>query len=157
MFFLPGFVWTGLNPLWAAVSNRCDFGERIHWFCVDWWPTRVNTVCSFWKITGFICVDEALVHVPTDEFWNFSAYFFIRIRVDAALNHSGERLQNNTVSCEQTADSCKKSIRFQKYPESCGCKTAKASTTLKQTIEVMTNTRCICITLLEHFFVVLCT
>ena len=48
------------------------------------------------------------------------------------INHSGERFQNNTVSCGETADSCKKCIRFQKYPESCGRKTAKASTTLNK-------------------------
>ena len=52
--------------------------------------------------------------------------------MERALNHSGERFQNNTVSCGETADSCKKCIRIQKYPESCGRKTAKASTTLNK-------------------------
>ena len=74
----------------------------------------------------------ALVHVPTNSENFETAYFFIRIRVERALNHSGERFQNNTVSCGETADSCKKCIRFQKYPESCGRKTAKASTTLNK-------------------------
>ena len=77
--------------------------------------------------------------------------------MERALNHSGERFQNNTVSCGETADSCKKCIRFQKYPESCGRKTAIGIDNIKQTIEVITNMRCICITLLEHLFVVLCT
>ena len=52
--------------------------------------------------------------------------------MERALNHSGERFQNNAVSCGETADSCKKCIRFQKYPESCGRETAKASTTLNK-------------------------
>ena len=30
------------SPLWRAVSKRCGFGERVHWFRVDGRPIRIK-------------------------------------------------------------------------------------------------------------------
>ena len=39
-FYLSGFVWTGLKPLWRAVSKQCGFGDRIDRFRVNGAPIR---------------------------------------------------------------------------------------------------------------------
>ena len=46
-------------------------------------------------------MDRALVHVPTNSEISETAYLFMRIRVDGALNHSGERFKNNAVSMSE--------------------------------------------------------
>ena len=46
-------------------------------------------------------MDRALVHVPTNSEIFETAYLFMRIRVDGALNHSGERFKNNAVSMSE--------------------------------------------------------
>ena len=43
------------NPLWRAVSKRCSFGERIHWFHVDGRPIRIKIYAVSEK-SGFMCL-----------------------------------------------------------------------------------------------------
>ena len=64
------------------------------------------------------------VHTTPDIFE--TTHFPLRIRVvDGALNRSGERFQNCTVSMSgfvrTDGQFVSKSMLFQKYPDSCGC------------------------------------
>ena len=56
------------NSLWKAVSKRCAFGARIHWFRVEGRPIRIKKdVVS--KVSGFVfwwIYYFALVHWITD-------------------------------------------------------------------------------------------
>ena len=47
--FYPDSCGRGLKPIWIAVSKRCGFEKRVHWFRVDERLIRVKKNLRFKK------------------------------------------------------------------------------------------------------------